>query len=202
MTLKALIGALIVASVLAISTTVQGGGSTPGWFMAGSHPTSYELGVAPGAGQNRGPAGFLKSREAVSGFGTMMQQFNAADYLGKRVRLSAAVRTENVQNWAGLWMRVDEPGRTGMAFDNMQDRPIKGTTGWTRHEVVLDVADSATLIALGVLISGPGTAWLDDVKFEIAPTAIPTTGHKVDKPVMRGPANLDFTAPVANTNPH
>lgn len=196
MTYKALFGSLIVALVLALSPTAQGEGSTAGWFMAGSHPKSYEMGVAQGAGQNRGPAGFLKSREAVSGFGTMMQQFQAGEYAGKRVRLSAAVRTENVEQWAGVWMRVDASNHSILAFDNMQDRPIKGTTGWTRYDVVLDVAENAELIALGTLISGPGAAWIDGVKFEVVPISVPTTGKKTLGTAARSPQNLDFSTPI------
>lgn len=36
------------------------------------------------------------------------------------------------QNGAGLWMRVDSPTPTPLAFDNMQARPIKGTLDWRR----------------------------------------------------------------------
>jgi hypothetical protein len=35
-------------------------------------------------------------------------------------------------------MRVDR-GQKPTAFDNMQNRAIKGTQPWTRHEIVLDV---------------------------------------------------------------
>jgi hypothetical protein len=195
MTFKALIGAMVLALVLALTATAQGG-NPAGWIMAGSHPASYEMGVVPNGGQNRGPAGYLKSREAVSGFGTMMQQFAADEYQGKRVRFSATVRTENVTGWAGLWMRTDSAERSSLTFDNMQDRPIKGTTGWTRNAVVLDVPANASIIAFGVLVSGEGAAWLDDVKFEVVPSSVPTTDHK-RAPPKRGPENLDFLAPVA-----
>jgi hypothetical protein len=195
MTFKALIGAIVLASVLALTATAQGG-NPAGWIMAGSNPTSYEMGIAPNGGQNRNPAGYLKSHEAVSGFGTMMQQFAADDYLGKRVRFSASVRTENVTGWSGLWMRTDSNERSAMTFDNMKDRPIKGTTGWNRTAVVLDVPANATLIALGVIVSGEGAAWLDDVRFEVVPNSVPTTDSKRAH-LKRGPENLDFLAPVA-----
>src|SRR5215471_16702910 len=52
-------------------------------------------------------------------------------------RISAMVRTADAQ-WAGLWMRVDK-GPNMVAFDNMQNRSIKGTSGWQEYEVVLDV---------------------------------------------------------------
>ncbi len=196
MTFKALFGAIVLASVLTL-TAAHPGIEPAGWIMAGSHPMFYEMGIAPGGGQNRGPAGYLKSKEAVSGFGTMMQQFAADNYLGQRVRFSAAVRTENVTGWAGIWMRTDSPERTGVTFDNMQDRPIKGTTGWTRNAVVLDVPANASVIAFGVLVNGEGAAWLDDVKFEIVPSSVPTTDLK-RAALKRVPGNLDFSSPVVS----
>jgi hypothetical protein len=196
MTFKALFAAIVLAGVLTLSAAYPGR-SAAEWIMGGSNPTSYEMGIAPGGGQNRGPAGYLKSREPVKGFGTMMQQFAADDYLGRRVRFSASVRTENVAGWAGIWMRTDSADRTGLTFDNMEDRPIKGTTGWTPIAVVLDVPASATRISFGVLVSGEGAAWLDNVKFEAVPSSVPTTEHKV-APLKGVPGNLDFSAPIAS----
>jgi hypothetical protein len=63
-----------------------------------------------------------------------------------------------------------------LAFDNMQNRPIKGTTDWKQYESILDVPEEAANIAFGVLLSGAGKAWLNDVKFEIVGSQVPTTG--------------------------
>ena len=60
---------------------------------------------------------YLKSKQlSVDGFGTLMQQFTAAQYLGKRVRLSGLVKSQEVTEWAGLWLRVDK-GKEMVAFD-------------------------------------------------------------------------------------
>ncbi|MCA9492492.1 MAG: hypothetical protein KC621_21310 [Myxococcales bacterium] len=48
-----------------------------------------------------------------------------------------------------------------LSFDNMQERPIRGTQDWTRHEIVLDVPTGATNIAFGILVAGKGTVWID-----------------------------------------
>ena len=53
-----------------------------------------------------------------------------------------------------------------LAFDNMEDRPIKGTSDWTRYDVVLDVAKEAKGIAFGILLKGEGTVWLSGATFE------------------------------------
>ena len=91
-----------------------------------------------------------------------MQMIDATDYRGKRVRFSAHVKAAGIASWAGLWMRIDGPAVPGspmpamLGFDNMNDRPIKGTMDWTRHDVVLDVPARARAIAFGILLSGPG----------------------------------------------
>lgn len=192
MTFKALIASLVIASVVAFAASA-GSSTVPGWFMAGSKPDEYQMGLEPGGGANRGPAAFLKSKgTSVNGFGTMMQQFAADDYRGKRVRLSADVRSENVQKWAGLWLRIDaDPGRV-LAFDNMAKRPIVGTTGWQRHEVVLDVSSEAKLIALGVLITDAGAVWLGDVRFEVVGDAVPITAKPTGEALPKAPRNLGF----------
>lgn len=162
-----------------------------GWYVAGSRPTEYESGVDSQAVYNGHPSAYLKSKQpAVEGFGTLLQDIRADHYLGKRVRLSAFVRTEGVQDWAGLWMRVDKDSRQ-VAFDNMQDRPIKGTTTWKNYEVVLDVPQDATGIFFGVLLSRSGTVWLNSVKFETVSSDIPTTGRGMDQH-RDEPANLNF----------
>ena len=45
----------------------------------------------------------------------------------------------------------------------MKKDGIAGTTGWTHYEVVLTVPADADRIEVGLLLYGPGIAWLDDV---------------------------------------
>ena len=101
-----------------------------------------------------------------------MQMSQPGEYLGKRVRLSGYVKSDKVTNWAGLWFRVDGPNNgpnpSSLAFDNMQERPIKGTTDWTRYEIVLDVPEAAQRLAFGILLAGGGQVWMDDLKFEVS----------------------------------
>lgn len=163
-----------------------------GWFQAGSEPGSYRIERDAAVRHGGSASALLASTETSPGFGTMMQMFKAADYTGQRMRLSGWVKSKSVTRWAGLWMRVDGSGSRGktLAFDNMQSRPIKGTTDWTKYEVVLDVADDADAIAFGILLDGEGSVWLSDVRFEPVPLSVPTTGSSNTS--KRGPENLDF----------
>ena len=154
------------------------------------------MGIDKSAGQNGKNAATIKSIDkTIDGFGTLMQQCNPNKYLGKRIKMSGFVKTENVTGWAGLWLRVDQTVlRQPLSFDNMGDRPIKGTTDWTKYEITLDVPNNASLIAYGALIDGTGQIWFDNITFEIISDFAPSTGSTNLKksPTVDEPTNLDF----------
>jgi len=116
--------------------------------------------------------------------------FIPIDFLGQTVELRGFLRTRDVSEFAGLWIREDGYALRSLAFDNMQDRSIKGTTDWKQYDVVLDVPQNATGIFFGVLLSGTGTVWLSEAKFEIVgPNVLPTNGvaeSKQDEPMNLG----------------
>ena len=182
----------VLSSMLAISLTSMlfAGESTPtGWMLAGDRPNEYSVALGKTAHGGAKAACFSCINPTPSGFGTLMQMFDAADYRGKRLRVTAFVKTLEVTGWAGLWMRVDGPSGHSIALDNMQDRPIKGTTDWTQYSVVLDVPERAQAIAFGVLLHGAGTTWLDDFAFEMVGPLVATTGKP---PMPSTPQNLGF----------
>ncbi len=164
-----------------------------GWHMAGSHPRQYEHARAEDMSYDGRPVAHLRCVVArADGFGTLMQTFSAERYHEQRVRFSGALKCEDVGDRVGLWMRVDGPGGTRpLAFDNMADRPISGTTDWQRYEVVLDVPAEAQAIALGVLLIGEGEAWVADFRVETVGLDVETTD--VERSLPDRPANLDFS---------
>lgn len=112
----------------------------------------------------------------IEGFGTLMKTTKPDLYSGKTVKMTAYVKSENVKSWAGLWMRVDYYDSNVLAFDNMEKRPIKGTTDWEKYEIVLFVPAETTSISYGVLLAGTGQIWFKDVKLEIVDDTVPETG--------------------------
>jgi hypothetical protein len=165
-----------------------------GWFKAGSHPAEYDMGLDETVRHDNGKSSATVKSVAANlhGFGTLMQMTQPGDFLGKRVRLSGWVKSDKVTDWAGLWFRVDGPTpNVSLAFDNMQDRAIKGTTDWTRYEIVLDVPKEAQRLAFGVLLAGAGQVWMDDLKFEVVPTTVKSTNIAPPAPPP-APTNLNF----------
>lgn len=187
------------ASIIAMLTLLFSFDIPAGWFVAGSEPKSYEMGIDIGAGHDgKNAATILSTAKNIKGFGTLMQNCLPDNYLGKRVRLSAMVKTKDVANWAGIWFRVDdkESGES-LGFDNLKDgkkdRSIKGTTDWAKYEIVLDVPLRSANLAYGALLAGTGQIWFDNMQFEVVDKNVPVTGkNKEEVMPNKVPVNLDF----------
>jgi len=206
MNYKALIAAALAATTVAIvqASTVDEAVPKP-WFKNGQEPASKVCvaGVDTGVEQAGTPNLTLKCDTKENGFVGVMQQFSAKDYIGKRVRFSALVKAQGVEEWGGLWMRVDQ-GRQVVAFDNMQNRPIKGSLDWTSQAVVLDVpkptaaADGSpgamTGLFFGVLLNGKGQLWISNLQFEVVGSDVPTTDLNASCcNLLPGPGNLSLS---------
>jgi RNA polymerase sigma factor (sigma-70 family) len=163
---------------------------TTSWNMAGSRPQNYETGIDNHVKRTGNNSAYLKSKLTERGgvFGTLMQMFNAENYRNNRVRLSGYIKSEAVETWAGFWMRVDDANGEVLSFDNMQERPVYGTTNWQKYNVVLDVPENGFNIALGILLAGSGQLWLDALRFETVDQDVPTT----EMDISSSPRNLDF----------
>ncbi len=167
------------------------------WRVVGSAVDSYTFFGDYTTGKN---IGVLKSVEKkIEGFAgfmlsTLPEKFaNEEDkytaqsslpekYLGKRVRLTGYLKTENVSEWSGLWLRVGKKGGDeALAFDNMRygkkDRSVKGSTPWTKYEVVLDVPMNASNILYGVMIAGTGEIRWHTCILEVVDDSVPVTAE-------------------------
>lgn len=162
-----------------------------GWSRAGDQPQSYRMTVDSVTEQDKRKTLTIKSVEMpINGFGTLMQNFSSEKYLGKKIRMTAYMKSKDVENWAGFWLRVDGTDRKegSLSFDNMNNRAIKGTTDWTKYEIVLDVPKEATNIAFGALIHGTGQIWFEKFDFKVVKKSTPVTDIKKKKTQP----NLDF----------
>lgn len=179
------------------------GSEIPGWFLAGSAVEKYRITLASRAAYNGTHSARLASLANAPKleFGTLMQKIDARKFGGKRIRFSAYIRTVDVIKGAALWMRVDGGDGTTLAFDNMSHRGwIIGDSTWTSYSVVLDVPGEARAVSFGVLLSGTGQVWIDDVALEPVSLRDPVTAIPIpvwssgfrpgDLPPL--PMNLNF----------
>jgi hypothetical protein len=188
---------LKVVATVALSALTLCAAVPRGWYLAGSKPQDYQTGVNDAQYKGHRVA-YLESVAATpNGFGTMMQDFRADEYTGKRLRFSAMLKTENVADWAGLWMRIDKNAGTSspktLVLDNMHDRPVKGTEDWKNCQVVLDIPKDATGIFFGVVLNGSGNVMMSDAKIETVGLDVqPTAKASPEQQRPSAPTNLGF----------
>ena len=182
-----LAAALASTSVMALATASDP--LPPGWFIAGQNPQKFSAGVDQEQSVKgvRG-AKFLRNKaDDPNAWATLMQQISAQNYVGQRVRFRAFVKTDNVSNWAGLWMRVDNQAGRSVAFYNSADKPIKGSTDWQERSVVLDVPQDAAVISFGVNNIGKGQVWIDRLGFEQVGQDVPVDAMRPERPLPTVP---------------
>jgi hypothetical protein len=161
------------------------------WMAGSTNPDDYVIDIDDTVAHTGKASGHIKSQDSANGLGfaSLVQNIVENSYLGKRVRLSGYVKTDQVKGSAGLWMRVDGPNQV-MSIDNMHDRSILGTTDWQQYYIVLDVPSDSTGIAFGALLEGTGEVWIDDLQLEVVGTDMPTTNSLAVK--QEQPLNLDL----------
>lgn len=161
---------------LSFDGSVAKGGVPAGWFnglgFVGGVSTRYEVRALPREGQAGGRC--VRLRWAGSGprekeFGTVMQRCPAREFAGKVVRLEGKLRAEleGASDWAGLWLRVDDEDGAQLFFDNMHDRPVRGTTAWAVYHVEAVVPVGAAWLNYGFLLSGRGTVWAENFSLRV-----------------------------------
>lgn len=175
---KIIVITLLVALAFINKSNAQKADYSSEWSYRQDANKSYELRPVNNTDAKNQNSYTIKSvKSKISGFGNIMKTIKAEPYLGKTVKMSGYVRSENVKSWAGLWMRVDYYNAAVLAFDNMQNRGIKKTTDWLKYEVVLFVPQEATSISYGVLLDGTGQIWFKEATLEVVADTIPETGR-------------------------
>src|ERR1051326_3530098 len=143
--------ACLFASVLIVLTSDAQSPNTPaGPELASILNFEVEQTRPMPRGWGGGPSGTISIDEAVvhTGRRSARLERNAAsletfssiikalpvDFGGTSVVWRGFLRTENVSDFTGLWLREDGTAGT-VAFDNMQQRQIKGTHDWTEYSI-------------------------------------------------------------------
>ena len=155
-----------------------------GWIITGTAPEKYQIGTDHTIYHLGSKSAMIRSiaEEYENGeISTIMQQISAKNFAGKRMRFSGFVKTQNVQGWCGLWMRIDNTLGTTLKLDNMQSRAITGTTEWNHYFCILDIPENGAIINLGMLLYGKGQVWFDNADFQEVDRNTPTTEFVPDE---------------------
>lgn len=138
-----------------------------GWYLSDNR--DFRSGIEMTDTHSGGECVYFKSVVALpKTFGFLSKSINAEGYVGKRIKLSAWVKTNLPEGAsAQLWLRVDGDWKERTdCFDNMFDSRIKGVTDWSLYEVAVNVPPKSKEIVFGILLNGTGQVWLDETMLE------------------------------------
>ena len=159
--------------------------SQANWVKIGLQDDKYIIGIDSSVQYEGQQVMTVNSIDAqINGFGGIKQNVTADKYLGKRIRMTGYMKTYNVIEKAAFWLRIDQAGSKMYVLDNMNDRPIKGTTDWKKYEIVLDVPPEALSFAYGAMLHNAGQIWFAKIKFEIVDNTVPLTIEKLISPAQ------------------
>jgi len=140
-------------------------GKPAAWYLGGK---GYDIGLDREVFHTGRASLCFESKPGARQFAVAKGNFPVALASGKKLIFSGWFKTEDVEEGRiGLWWRVDgrEDGkRKILAFDNMYSNPVAETRDWQEYSIELDIPPNGTNINFGVLFTGEGTAWADDLR--------------------------------------
>ncbi|HTY58569.1 MAG TPA: hypothetical protein VMF59_07105 [Bacteroidota bacterium] len=155
--------------------------SIRGWTLRAFALADYEIGIDHRTVHSGMGSGFVEYTvdpmviHPRRGPAYLLQAFKAGKFAGKRVRLTAFLKSERAGRDPFLWMHWEggaSPGSYGLTPAKNAD-----SSGWVRQECVVDIPQSATVIAMGASMGWRGTIWLDDFMIEIVGDEVPLSGE-------------------------
>ena len=170
-----------------LSFETEHGGTWPrGWSGGPEGTISVDGAIVHGG---RWSLRIERHATSPSGFSTITKTI-PMDFAGARIEWRGFLRSEGVSEFIGLWMRED--GDTpGLAFDNMQQRQLKGTRDWTEYSITLPVHREAKQLYFGVLVAGTGKVWADDLQLLVDGKPV-WEAPKVERPKTRIDLDHEF----------
>lgn len=168
-----------------------------GWESFSHTPAAYRATVDTELAQQGHRSGRLDSASQTESrhWASLFQKVSAKEYRGRRVVLKGYLRAAGVAGWSGLFLRVDDAEERALAFDNSSENPLRGDTSWVPYTIELDVPHQAAELHFGLILSGSGRVWLDNVSLQAVGPTRPgqeIIGQLRHRQLPEKPVNLDF----------
>ena len=141
-------------------------GDPEGWFTFQHAGDKSYLFVLDTAQPQSGARSLRIDNVGPEPYGAVAQSLVAAPYGGKLARFSAWMRTKDVSETGAVLTLLVLANGAVVDQNFMADKPVKGTTGWTRYTITLAVPPGAERIEAGAMLQGKGTLWLDETTLE------------------------------------
>lgn len=182
-----------------------------GWALVSKMPAQFVYGLDNEVVFNGEASAYINSGKSNYNSAWLTQEINAAKYAGKRLRMTAMVKSENAgkKAWAGIFMNIKGENFKKAGFDNLYDKNITGQSDWVKCELVMDIPAESKKISFGLYKVYGGNAWIDNISLEVVNPDVPQhyktqteaqdtnlvqpdLGSRLAEIVVEKPLNLDF----------
>jgi hypothetical protein len=142
-----------------------------------------------------GPCDSTRDAQSPSNFSVITRKL-PVDFNGGTVELRGYLRLQDVSGNAGLWLRQDGDGQM-LSLENMQSQQVKGTRDWAQYRITLPINPKAEQLLFGVLVSGTGTLWADDLELLVDGKRIANASVAPPKPGLPPDHEFDSGSRIA-----
>ncbi len=125
---------------------------------------NYEWAVDTDAASD-GKASYRIKQLSPQAFGLINQAVVVAEYAGKTLELSAAMKTDDVGPEG--WLLVVNIESRNAILEQVRSNPVTGKSDWKRSVVRFTLPANAYELKLSVMLLDAGTGWVDDVKLRV-----------------------------------
>jgi len=152
------------------------------WVNSQYSPSAYEAGIDTKVFHSPPKSYYIKFNELTEiktssrPTASIHQSLLIKDFLGKRIKLSAFLKGNNLTGKAAFYIHIHsvKDGREEYLRRGADD--IRGSTDWKLCTIIIDVEENASSFIYGLFIEGQGQVWVDDVNIEIVGKEIPEKG--------------------------
>jgi hypothetical protein len=148
-------------------------GNPEGWAtFQHAGPVSYDF-VLDSGEKKSGTQSLRIHKFGPEVYGSATQVVPAGAMAGKKVRLSAWVRTKDipsgreVRGAGAALVIIAVQGSSILESEMMRGSKLRGTTPWKRYTIELAIPARATGVEVGAMLQGGGTVWIDDLELEV-----------------------------------
>lgn len=92
-----------------------------------------------------------------------IKQVIPAKYIGKVIEFKAYLKFQDVTDFMGILIRVDNPVEM-VEFKSMQNQHINGTRDWAQYSIKASIPPGAQKIYVAAILGGRGKLWIDDAQ--------------------------------------
>jgi len=97
-----------------------------------------------------------------------ISMFPVEEVIGKNLKINGYIKSSNITDGnAAYWLGVYAENSIRLAYDRMENGGATGTKDWQEYETEVYVDTNAVHINFGAILAGNGTAWFDEISFEI-----------------------------------